>query len=74
MVVGELRYSQLLDSKPGMTLNDEEKSAFDSESLSTQIRTSPPNFIVIYCEALLEDLEPSAVVPNWFKARDLDAH
>ena len=40
----------------------------------TRIRPSPLNFIVIYCEALLEDLEPSDVVPNWFEFFDFDAY
>jgi len=54
-----------------MTLNDEEKSAFDSESLSTQIRPSLLNLIV---KPLLEDLKPSDVVPNWFEFLDFDAY
>jgi len=37
----------------------------------TRVRPSPLSFIV---KPLLEDLEPSDVVPNWFEFFDFDAY
>ena len=40
-------------------------------SVPTRVRPSPLSFIV---KPLLEDLEPSDVVPNWFEFLDFDAY